>query len=208
MAKIVLLYAVAIAYSAVRYILFTPQNLANLPVFVVNKGVSMAAAFCFVLAFWKQLCRERGAMRGTEPAVWFRAGMFGAIWHVPMSLTILRPSYFPEFFADSSGRMSFSGEVVFMFGSLSAGGIYLLSRSQWTASQRWWLSVATIAAIFGHTLCMGFARGLNITQRHAYLPPMWLLSVIGIACGACFLFLSRPAREAEIVDATKTQSSQ
>jgi hypothetical protein len=52
--------------------------------------------------------------------------------------------------------------------------------------------VATITVLFSHTLCMGIARGLNITAKHAYLPPMWLLSLIGIALGAAFLLLSRP----------------
>ena len=197
MRRIVILFAIAIAYSAVRYIVFAPQNLPQLPVFVVNKGVSMAAAFCFVLAFYQQWRRMRGAGGGTEPATWFRAGIFGAIWHMPMSLAILRPSYFMEFFdADSAadGRMSFNGEAVLMFGALTAGGVYLLTRQHWTAMQRWWLSVATIAMLFAHTLSMGIARGLNINASHAYLPPMWLLSLVGIAWGAAFLLLSRPER--------------
>ena len=192
MGKIVLLFAVAIIYSAVRYIVFAPKNLPHLPVFVVNKGVSMAAAFCFALAFWQQWRRMRGATGGNEPATWFRAGMFGAVCHIPMSLAILRPGYFKEFFTAGGDRMSFAGESVFMFGALTAGGIYLLARTQWTPLQRWWLSLATVAVLFSHTLSMGIARGLNINASHAYLPPMWLLSLIGSALGAAFLLLSRP----------------
>lgn len=192
MLKIAALFVLAIAYSAIRYIVFAPKNLPNLPLFVVNKGVSMAAAFCFALAFWQQWRRNRGQSTGVEPASWFRAGIFGAIWHIPMSLAILRPGYFKEFFVDDGGRMSMNGEAVFMFGALTAGGVYLLTRTQWTLLQRWWLSVATIAALFAHTLCMGIARGLNINRCHAYLPPMWLLSLLGIVLGAWFLILSRP----------------
>lgn len=190
--KIVTLFALAIAYSAVRYIVFAPQNVTNLPVFVVNKGVSMAAAFCFALAFWQRWRRMRGATGGTEPAAWFRAGVFGAIWHIPMSLTILGPSYFKEFYIDGGSRMSFNGEAVFMFGALTASGVYLLTRTTWTPMHRWWLSVGTMAVLFAHTLCMGIARGLNINASRAYLPPMWLLSLIGIALGAAFLLMSRP----------------
>ena len=184
--KIALLYFAAVSYSAVRYVVFAPKNLENLPVFVTNKGVSMAAAFCFALAFWYQW---RG--RTAEPAAWFRAGVFGSFSHVPMSLAILRPSYFKEFFAGE--RLSFNGEAVFLFGALTAGGVYLLTRAHWTARQRWWLSVGTVMTLFTHTLCMGIARGLNINRSHAYLPPMWLLSLIGIALGVGFLLLSYPA---------------
>lgn len=197
MRNIVVLFVLAIAYSAVRYIVFAPKNLPHLPVLVVNKGVSMAAAFCFALAFWQQWRRLRGATGGTEPAAWFRAGIFGAIWHIPMSLAILRPGYFKEFFVTDGSRMSFNGEAVFMFGALTAGGVYLLTRQQWTPIQRWWLSIATIAVLFSHTLCMGIARGLNINASHAYLPPMWLLSVVGIAMGMGFLLMSRPKAPAD-----------
>jgi hypothetical protein len=190
MFKIVLLYALAMGYSALRYVVFAPENLENLPVFVLNKGVSMAAAFCFALAFWTQWRWQRGSASGNEPAAWFRAGIFGALAHVPMSLAILRPGYFKEFFAGD--RLSFTGEAVFLFGAFAAGGFYLLSRTTWTATQRWWLSLATIAALFSHALCVGIVRGLNINRSHAYLPPMWLLSLIGIALGAGFLLLTRP----------------
>ena len=149
----------------------------------------MAAAFCFALAFWYQW-RGRDRPHGAEAAAWFRAGIFGAFVHVPMSLAILRPGYFKEFFAGD--RLSFNGEAVFLFGALTAGGIYLLGRTHWTAQQRWWLSVATVATLFTHTLCMGIARGLNINSSHGYLPPMWQLSVVGIALGAGLLLRSYP----------------
>jgi hypothetical protein len=190
--KIVILFALCIAYSSVRYIVFAPANLQNLPVFVVNKGVSMAAAFCFALAFWEQWRRMRGKFGSTEPGTWFRGGIFGAIWHIPMSLAILTPGYFKEFFVTGGSRMSLGGEAVFMFGALTAGGVYLLTRQHWTVMHRWWLSLATITVLFAHTLCMGIARGLNINASHAYLPPMWLLSLIGIVLGAAFLLMSKP----------------
>ena len=192
MFRIVGLYLIAIAYSFVRYVVFVPANLEHLPIFILNKGISTAAALCFVMAFWQQWRRLRGATSGNAPTVWFRAGVFGAFAHVPMSLAILRPSYFREFFVGE--QLSFNGEAVFLFGALTVGGLYLLSRTTWTPLHRWWLSVATIAVLFGHTLSMGIARGLNINASHAYLPPMWLLSLIGIGMGAGFLLLSRPRR--------------
>lgn len=190
MSKIVLLYGLAMIYTTVRYVVFAPQNLGNLPVFVLNKGVSMAAALCFAMAFWSQWHRLRGGGGGPEPAAWFRAGIFGVVAHVPMSLAILTPAYFKEFF--DGARLSFNGEAVFLFGALAAGGIYLLGRTNWTPGHRWWLSLGTLAVLFAHVLSMGLARGLNINRSHAYLPPMWLLSLIGIGLGIGFLLMSRP----------------
>ncbi len=192
---IAILYILSLVYSTIRYVAFAPENAANLPVFVVNKAVSMSAALCFSVAFLAQ----RRAARGSTPAVparaWFRAGIFGVAMHVPMSLSILEPSYFPDFFQKESGRMSFSGEAILLFGALTAGGIYLLTRTDWTRRVRWGLSLATMAVLFTHTLVMGISRGLNMTAKHGYLPPMWLLSLVGIALGLAFVLADRPRDE-------------
>jgi hypothetical protein len=193
---IVGLYAAAIVYSSVRYIVFAPKNLGNLPVFVVNKGVSMAAAICFGIAFLQMLRVKRGAAVKVSANAWFRAGVFGAIWHIPMSLAILEPAYFKEFFtvteSGTPGRMNFGGEMVFAFGGLAAGMLYLVTRPSWTAVQRWWLSLGTMLMLQTHVLAMGYCRGLNINASHAYLPPMWLISAVMIFVGIVVLLFTRP----------------
>jgi hypothetical protein len=202
--NVVVLYVAALVYAVVRYVAFAPQNLDHLPVFVVNKGVSMAAAVCFAAGFRAQWRRSRGRPGGTDPGTWFRAGVFGAVAHIPLSLAVLRPSYFAEFFAGD--RLSFGGESVVLFGALTAGGVYLLTRTDWTPRQRWWLSAGTVAALAGHTLCMGIARGWNINRSHAYLPPMWLLSLIGVVLGTGYLLRSRPRPDREGGEGTKSGS--
>lgn len=187
---ILALYFASLVYSALRYVAFNPENAGNVPVFVMNKGVSMAAALCFMVAFLQQRRMARGA-RGIDPAFWFRAGVFGVFAHVPMSLVVLRPGYFREFF--DGERLSFGGEAVFFFGAMTAGGIYLLHRAaSWQPMTRWWLSLATLCALFGHVVAMGICRGMNINASHAYLPPMWLLSLIGVLAGLAFLISARP----------------
>ncbi len=184
------LWLASLAYAVVRYVAFAPKNLENLPVFVLNKGVSMAAALCFAAAFLQQWRQGRGRSVGVEPGLWFRAGVYGVIAHIPMSLVVLRPAYFKEFF--NGDRLNFGGEAVFLFGALTAGAVYLHHRAGWTALKRWTLSLVTLGLLFGHVLAMGICRGLNINRSHAYLPPMWLLSLIAVVAGIIFLLASRP----------------
>jgi hypothetical protein len=195
MRAILFLYAASVAYAVVRYIVFASKNLENLPVYVVNKGISMAAALCFAAGFFQAMRRRHGAAVKTDPSLWFRAGVYGAIMHIPISLAILRPGYFNEFFidaADGAGRMSFAGEMVFLFGGLTAANIYLLLRPSWTPLIRWRLSLLAMLTLATHVLAMGYCRGLNINASHAYLPPMWFLSAIGIALALLCLVRSRP----------------
>jgi hypothetical protein len=200
MKTIVLLYVASVIYSSIRYVVFAPKNLENLPVFVVNKGISMAAALCFAMGFLQAFRQGRGTLVGIEPGSWFRAGVFGAIWHVPMSLAILKPAYFKEFFhpvteANLHPRMTFSGEMVFMFGGLALALVYLLLKPQWSPIARWWLSLGAMVVLLFHVVAMGYCRGLNINASHAYLPPMWLLSAIGIAVGIVWILRSKPSAE-------------
>lgn len=125
----------------------------------------------------------------TEPALLFRVGVFAAIAHIPMSLAIMQPAYFSEFFAED--RLSFAGEMVFLFGGLTAGGVFLLTRSSLAALIRWRISIATMCMLFLHVLSMGICRGMNVNASHAYLPPMWLLSMIGVALAIICLLMSR-----------------
>jgi hypothetical protein len=196
---ILALYAASILYSVIRYIAFAPRNAENLPIFVVNKGWSMAASLCFALGFFQQMRKNRGAAVRVEPLLWFRAGVFGVIAHIPMSLAILRPGYFKEFFIEGGARMSFNAEMVFLFGAVTAAGVYLLTRTQWTEMARWRLSLLTMLTLATHVTFMGVCRGLNINKSHAYLPPMWLLSLIGIALGLWWLVRSRPGHASRSV---------
>jgi hypothetical protein len=208
MRTIIALYIVSLIYSSIRYVVFAPKNLENFPVFVINKGWSMAAALCFMAGFIQALRKMRGKTIGIDPGLWFRAGVFGAIVHIPISLAILRPGYFREFFVKTevggvegvgavmvvaeNARLSFGGEMVFLFGGLTAGLLYLLMRPANTPMLRWALSLLAMSTLMTHVLAMGYCRGLNINADHAYLPPMWLLSAIGVAVALAVVMMSRP----------------
>lgn len=196
MTYILILYIVGTIYAIVRYVAFTPDNISNLPVFIINKGVSMSAALCFAIGFLQQLRKQGGSPITVDSSSWFRAGVFGAIVHIPISLAILRPTYFPEFFIEGD-RLSFPGEMVFLFGGLTAAGIFLLMRPAWNASTRWWLSIGAMLTLMTHVLAMGYCRGLNFNRSYAYLPPMWLLSAVGIALALWWLLRSRPDDETD-----------
>jgi len=195
MSAIVSIYLASAVYAVIRYVAFAPKNAESIPVFILNKGISMAAAICLAAGFLQAWRRDRGRAVSVEPSAWFRAGTFGAIWHIPMSLVVLRPEYFKEFFrppdAPMAGRLSFEGEMVFLLGGATAALLFLLTRPQWSGAVRRRISIAAMVTLLGHILSMGYCRGLNINASHAYLPPMWLLSVVAAALGLWWLVRSR-----------------
>jgi hypothetical protein len=203
MIPIFTVYVLSCVYAVVRYVAFTPKYADHIPAFIMNKGISMAAVMCLSLGFVAQWRRTRGVLAGpvsgVEPGLWFRAGVFGAIWHIPLALAILRPAYFKEFFVDAGiggadglgPRLSTAGELIFFFGGLAAGLIFLLLRPQMGERARWWASVGAMGAALAHVVSMGVCRGVNIKAQYGYLPPMWLISAVGIALGLVVLMFGR-----------------
>lgn len=193
--SISLVFLAAFIYAVVRYVAFAPKNLENLPVFVINKGISTAAAFCLMTAFILQWRQKRRGSGGADSGLWFRAGLAATVSHIPLSLAILKPDYFPEFFG-LKGRLHFRGEMVFLCGGLAAACFYVVTRPALTLRQRQQWSFAAMAVLFGHVLSMGLCRGLNINASHAFLPPMWLLSLLAIVVGLSMIVLTgRPAEQ-------------
>jgi hypothetical protein len=196
MKALVWIYSSALVYALIRYVVFAPKNLENIPIFVFNKGFSMAAALCFSFAFflkYRDRTKDRVDTTDDRAALWFRAGTMGAIAHIPLSLSILKPSYFPEFFGEE--RFHFLGETVVLLGSLSAVGLYSLTRQRISTHARWVLSMVFLTTLSGHVLAMGWCRGIHFNAQHAYLPPMWLLSLIGLIGGLAYCWKVRPSRK-------------
>lgn len=193
--KILGVYVVSVIYSLIRYVAFTPDNVSHIPLFVMNKGISMGAAFCIVTAYVIAYQQQRATVSESSHVPWFRAGSLGLFFHIPVSILLIRPEYFEEFFLHS-GRMNFYGEIVLMLGVLSTICVYLLSKPSWKEMQRWYLSLIVMSGLVAHTLFMGLARGISLSAKRGYLPPMWLLSLIALSVGLIFLLMSKPDREA------------
>jgi hypothetical protein len=176
--QIAYLLILSVVYAVVRYVAFAPQNAEHIPIFILNKAVSMAAALTLVAALWS---RYRGT--GEVAGRYFRFTLALVIMHVPMSLTVLRPGYFPEFFESDGARLRLMGELVFLFGATALALLWFLSQGQLIAKLRDRLGLLLLAVISAHVGAMGICRGVHFNAKHAYLPPMWMLSLIALIIG-------------------------
>lgn len=170
--------ASSIVYALVRYVLLMPKYLDHIPSFILNKAVGMAASFFLVYACW---CKCRNEVE--KVGIYFRATMFSVVMHVPLSLNLLRPGYFPEFFAKDGTMLKFWGEAVVLCGAISLALLWQSSREKLSILGQQKLGLGLLAALFCHVGSMGICRGIVIDVKHAFLPPMWLLSLIAIAIG-------------------------
>lgn len=172
----------SLIYSVVRYVAFSPKYAENIPSFISNKAIGMAAAF-FLVAAYISKCRGRHV----KAAMLFKAAMIAVLIHVPASLALIRPGYFPDFFVANGATMKFWAEMVVLCGGISLALLWKSSQERLWGNPQLKMALMLLAAVFLHVGSMGICRGLNITAKHAYLPPMWLLSLLGVLMGVIYL---------------------
>ncbi len=104
----------SIGYAILRYHLFDDVPWKDLPIFVLNKGISLSSLVLLTLTFCLSPLKNMGIKIKSK---WLDSrkmvevtGFLFAFLHVFMSMTILNPKYYPVFFV-SDGTLSLRGNL-------------------------------------------------------------------------------------------------
>lgn len=185
--------AACMAYATLRYIALGPVATDQLPLYIFNKALSLAALLMLGLALitgpW---LRRRGkilAGSALHPRRLGNAGFVMAAVHSVISLLILNPHYFEKFY-NELGRMIWQAETSMLCGVLAMAVLVwqaTLSRRQADASQRAaptvprGLGVLVVLLTAMHTTMMGYPGWLVPDTWHGGLPPITMLATIAAA---------------------------
>jgi hypothetical protein len=124
--RIILITTVlAFGYAVLRYNVFGTVPWADLPIFIFNKGISLASLFLLTLNYSLSSLKNMGVripnkLLETRKSLGI-TGFAYAFAHLIMSLAILIPSYYPAFFTEGGtlstrgGLCLFGGVVSFVF---------------------------------------------------------------------------------------------
>ena len=108
------IFSVCLIYSFIRYITFGPENMSQLPLYVMNKALSWAGLATIGLS---RLLGHAAARK--------QAGLIGALMiglHVVMSMLVLKPEYLRKFFDSMNGmKLTGAGEASMLAGVLGLG---------------------------------------------------------------------------------------
>lgn len=180
-----------IGYSVLRYNIIGDVPWKDVPFFILNKGISLAALILLTLNFsLAPLKRMNISLSDQLLNARKSLGVVGfilAFSHLIMSITILNPSYYPSFFYEEStlntrGGLSLLGGVlsfVFLW-------IYFLSFKQDLKKQYKIISVITsreviLSVLFFigiHLFCFSYPGWLTFNKWPGGLPPISLISFV------------------------------
>jgi hypothetical protein len=163
-------------YAVIRYAVFGTVSLIHVPVYIMNKGISMTAAVSLFMASLCLVRRERDTAR-----FWTNACSQSAFVHVFLSLGIFSKAYFHKLF--SGDKLNLTGEVTLLFGVLAAYCIWRLNTRVMKTAE-WRITTASVyALVASHLFAMSYDGWLQVQKWNGALPPDTLLSFLFVICG-------------------------
>ncbi len=154
-------------YAFIRYVIFGHVSLNHIPVYLLNKSISMASVLFLLLTAINYVQNQNEKIR-----FWGMASLHSAYLHILLSLAILSREYYPKFFEIE--KMNLTGELTILFGVFAA---YCLWRIRGNGSI---LQIFASLFIAGHLIAMGFTGWLTVEKWYGGMPPISLLSFIFI----------------------------
>ena len=182
--------AASMVYAFTRYVIFSDVALAQVPLFVTNKAVSMAGVAVVGLASFGRQHHERRLL-----------GLIGFALvgvHVLVSLQLSHPAYYSKLYL-AGGQMSMRGELAMLLGVLACVPLVWLLfktpraaiRSEKPAGRSRslvpWLGRALLLLTAGHVAAIGAPGWTAFETWPGRLPPITLLSFLlatGLVVGA------------------------
>ena len=180
-----LIVAACTAYALVRYTVFGGVSTEQIPVYVLNKGVSFGG---LIILGWSRIPADPRRRRGLG-----MTGLALMVIHVVLSLSILTPAYFGKFYRPS-GLMTWQAEASTLAGVLaflSLCCLFVASQNQneshgEVAHRSLWPLVgrAMLVLAAAHVALMGYAGWLKPGSWPGFLPPITLLSFLAAVVAA------------------------
>lgn len=186
----------SIAYAIVRYNIFGTVPWRDLPLYVLNKGISLSSLILLTINFSLGPLKNM-RVKISENFLNVRkpvgiAGFLFAFLHIFMSVTLLNPKYYKVFFMET-GTLTIEGSLSLLGGILSFAFLWVYNTrfsSRFNENEKI-ISIITsrkflIYSMFFtgiHLFFMGYKGWGNISGWQAGLPPISLISFIIFSIG-------------------------
>ena len=189
--KVAAVFLFSIAYAITRYYVFGPVSGENIPLFLMNKAVSMGSVLALLLAAYNHFKEDAAKSR-----FWGKITLHSAAIHILMSFPLITPEYYAVFygFADTVSRMDRVGELVMLFGVLAAYFYWLTAQSPGGSPEMRRFKIWSCIFVAAHIFELGAGGWLNVAGWHGGMPPITLITTTAAAI-ALLLYILRPAKQ-------------
>lgn len=188
--------SVSIAYAILRYNIGKGIAWEHFPIYVLNKAVAITSAYLLSMSvagpYLSRIKFKLIQRIGESRTSLGLAGAYLMGIHILMSLISLHPNMYNKFFA-LDGTLSFIGELSMVLGVLAAAAFLYLTITSLSKHIEQLdgtvkiafgkISIWGLVLLFGHTVVMGYQGWGDFAHWPLGLPPISLLSAMGISKG-------------------------
>ncbi len=181
-------FTFSLAYAVLRYNVFKGVGWQHLPLYIVNKAVSLSAvvllASSYLVGRWIRVFHDDPVKRLVLSKFLGLSGFWLAALHVLMSMLLLSPHYYEKFFRDE--KLNLTGELAMLFGAFSLMFLLIpvvssLPRMKQDLGELWWrrsqrLGYVALTLNSGHLFAMGYRGWLDVSAWPGGLPPITMIA--------------------------------
>jgi hypothetical protein len=178
------IFGVSLAYAIIRYQIFGSVPWRELPLYIINKALSLSALLLLLLALSLKALEKRGwgiAISLLESrATLAKSGFLLLLMHVSISLLLFGSSNYKKFFIEDGSLTLYAG--LSMLGGVLAFVILWSIESNkekrclFLSYKNFLYLLFFLLAI--HLFFMGFDGWINSSKWHGGLPPISLVAFI------------------------------
>ena len=195
---ITLIFIFSVSYSIVRYHIFGGVEWSQLPVFIMNKIMSMNGLILLTFTLSLKPLKNKGINISQK---WLRGrkvigvvGFVSILIHIILSALLFSPVYYNKFF-NTDGTLTLNSGLSMIFGVLAFVMLWYynlsfynpqkdIEKNMVVRSRGFLLLIMPFVAI--HLFFMGYKGWLNPAGWHGGIPPISLITFVIIIAG-CFI---------------------
>jgi len=164
--KLGVIFAFSTIYAILRYHVFGPVLDKDLFLYTLNKIFIFSAVLIMLYRVISRYSKEKELLRK-----WI---LVLISLHIILSLLLVRPYYFPDFFLNEKG-FSFKGNLVLIGGAITAI-LFLFKENNFFP--KIYFKYLVLIFITIHLVSMGIDGWLKPWNWHGFMPPITLLSYL------------------------------
>jgi len=200
---ITLIFIFSVTYSIVRYHIFGGVEWSQLPVFIMNKIMSMNGLILLTFTLSLKPLKNKGINISQK---WLRGrkvigvvGFVSILIHIILSALLFSPVYYNKFF-NTDGTLTLNSGLSMIFGVLAFVMLWYynlsfynpqkdIAKNMVVRSRGFLLLIMPFVAI--HLFFMGYKGWLNPAGWHGGIPPISLITFVIIFVGYFINVLGR-----------------
>lgn len=185
---------IALCYAVTRYVISGAVLPSNIPLYIMNKVMSLTAVGALLFSAVSYFKDDNQGAR-----VWGIFSFNMAIIHVMLSMLLMGPEYYYNFFTfEGDKRMNIKGELSMFFGVLGAFTYFKLVGSKHGTKTMAYLKLASTFCIGSHIFIMAVKSWLPWTWDKKFnMPPISLLGFICVGLAFLIYLKMKDAKKAE-----------